>query len=373
MNAHKMFEAALKAKAGIDWKAIMQASEPHESVFSTERVQVLEWGDLDMLVGEDESEDAYVVWRVQKPGDESSVAIVVYDGNTGATSIVQEPKIWYKPVMQKVKELLSTAEDKDMYEGAAETDQVFRDSVFAVLEWLKQELKRIESLKETPELAQRYEKIDAAERDLEYWVSLRTAPAELTQKVQQLVQDYLPNTKHTADVEEMPAMSPETPALDTDIDAAVGGEKKYCYKCDSCGKNFETYECLPRPMARICEPCEDSAPNQSGNDFYDASTRTAHFKLKSYKKEAANEYYRPEVDEIGKFWVVTNANSSSELLDVCFETNLGGLMRQALGGLDAIQIQGVYAYDNEDEALLHAQRLIDEAITANENGPSSEV
>ncbi len=38
-------------------------------------------------------------------------------------------------------------------------------------------------------------------------------------------------------------------------------------------------------------------------------------------------------DAVGKFWVVTKATKHSELTDIFFKTDVGGMMLQAHGGL----------------------------------------
>lgn len=257
---------SFRKKATIDWESIMDSMEPHRSNLANTGVEVEEWGDPEVMVEEVGDPEAAVVWRVYKTGENPSEgAIVVYDGSTGATTLVQEPGVPHEEVMQVVNELLQTAVDTD-YEAVVEP----------------------------------------------------TAEAE-------------------------------------------GGEKKYTYKCDTCGENYETYECCPRPMSRVCHNCDDEATNpQNGNDWYDSATRTARFKLKSYRAGSRGVYdYKPEVDQVGDVYVVTTATASSELLDIYFQCNIGSLMLQSRGGLELSDIKGIYK--DSDEAMLHAQRLIDQA------------
>jgi hypothetical protein len=138
---------------------------------------------------------------------------------------------------------------------------------------------------------------------------------------------------------------------------AEGGEKKYHYKCDECGKEFECYQCLPRPMSRVCDTCEDGIPREPDFD-YNAETKTAKFRLKSYHPEHT---YAPEVDEVGTFWVVTKpVTPRSENIDICFRSSVGAMMLQSQGNLPINEVLGVYAENHQEAALAHAQRLIEE-------------
>jgi hypothetical protein len=62
------------------------------------------------------------------------------------------------------------------------------------------------------------------------------------------------------------------------------------------------------------------------------------------------------IDQIGYFWIVTFPNSVSELADICWDTNINGLIRQVNGGLKEEAIAGIY--QNESQAKLHAEKLL---------------
>lgn len=62
--------------------------------------------------------------------------------------------------------------------------------------------------------------------------------------------------------------------------------------------------------------------------------------------------------KIEKFWVVTRPQSSSEISDVCFQTDIKGLALQFNGGLDPEEIHAVYTAMNE------AQREADRILAA---------
>ncbi len=47
-------------------------------------------------------------------------------------------------------------------------------------------------------------------------------------------------------------------------------------------------------------------------------------------------------DEVGFFWVVTMPTANSELVDICFKSDVAGMMRQAKGGLGEEAILGVF-------------------------------
>jgi hypothetical protein len=62
------------------------------------------------------------------------------------------------------------------------------------------------------------------------------------------------------------------------------------------------------------------------------------------------------------FWLVTKPSPVSELGDVCFPCTVGELMLRTLGGLQADDIVGVYA--DENQAKEAAKRSLDEtAVT----------
>lgn len=50
---------------------------------------------------------------------------------------------------------------------------------------------------------------------------------------------------------------------------------------------------------------------------------------------------------IEKFWIVTRPKGSSELGDICFQTDVKGLALQFRGGLDPEDIHAVYTAMNE--------------------------
>lgn len=60
---------------------------------------------------------------------------------------------------------------------------------------------------------------------------------------------------------------------------------------------------------------------------------------------------------IDKFWIVTRPKGSSELSDICFQTDIKGLALQFKGGLDPEEILAVYTAMNE------AQRAADRILT----------
>jgi len=66
----------------------------------------------------------------------------------------------------------------------------------------------------------------------------------------------------------------------------------------------------------------------------------------------------PDVDEIGKFWVVTRPRPTSEMVDILFETNVTGMMLQARGGLEPSDLAGVFK--SKAKATDMAKRLIEE-------------
>lgn len=61
---------------------------------------------------------------------------------------------------------------------------------------------------------------------------------------------------------------------------------------------------------------------------------------------------------LDKFWLVTRPRASSELADICFQTDIKGLALQFKGGLDPEEIHAVYTSCNE------AQREADRILTA---------
>ncbi len=50
---------------------------------------------------------------------------------------------------------------------------------------------------------------------------------------------------------------------------------------------------------------------------------------------------------LDKFWIVTRPIESSELGDICFQTDINGLALQFKGGLDPEEIHAVYTAMNE--------------------------
>lgn len=84
--------------------------------------------------------------------------------------------------------------------------------------------------------------------------------------------------------------------------------------------------------------------------------------LKKQKLEILNEMrtmggYDLETDEIGRFWVVTRPSRDSEVIDICFESDILYLANQIRGGLKEIDIIGFYR--NEKKATDRAKKLID--------------
>ena len=59
-------------------------------------------------------------------------------------------------------------------------------------------------------------------------------------------------------------------------------------------------------------------------------------------------------DEVGRFWVVTYPRRSSELGDVCFETDVWGLVNQIRGGLAPEMVVGIYRARETAEAAAEA-------------------
>ena len=57
-----------------------------------------------------------------------------------------------------------------------------------------------------------------------------------------------------------------------------------------------------------------------------------------------------------RFWVVTEPSPASTLEDICSACTYGGLIRQALGGLQEHEIVGIFA--DEGEARQSAARLL---------------
>ncbi len=47
-------------------------------------------------------------------------------------------------------------------------------------------------------------------------------------------------------------------------------------------------------------------------------------------------------DEVGFFWVVTMPTANSELVDICFKSDIAGMMRQTKGGLNDEEVLGIF-------------------------------
>jgi hypothetical protein len=60
--------------------------------------------------------------------------------------------------------------------------------------------------------------------------------------------------------------------------------------------------------------------------------------------------------KIDRFWLVCKPSAFSELADICFETDIGGLYLQFKGGLDPSEILAVYT--NREEAQAEAERIL---------------
>jgi hypothetical protein len=71
------------------------------------------------------------------------------------------------------------------------------------------------------------------------------------------------------------------------------------------------------------------------------------------------------------FWVVTQPTPVSELNDICFACTFGRLMLQALGGLAAADIVGIFADENEAKKL--AEKLLGEKIVRVQDAVAVEV
>jgi hypothetical protein len=57
--------------------------------------------------------------------------------------------------------------------------------------------------------------------------------------------------------------------------------------------------------------------------------------------------WNPKTDQVGEVWFVTRATKTTTLEDMVFKANLGSLMRQAMGGLKAGEVIGVFKDENE--------------------------
>lgn len=64
------------------------------------------------------------------------------------------------------------------------------------------------------------------------------------------------------------------------------------------------------------------------------------------------------IDEVGKFWVVTDSTKDSELKDICFQKNVIGMMTQAKGGLEEHEVRAIFK--NKAKAEKFAKKEIDE-------------
>jgi hypothetical protein len=64
-------------------------------------------------------------------------------------------------------------------------------------------------------------------------------------------------------------------------------------------------------------------------------------------------------DYVGKFWVVTKPTEDSELIDILFFSDIGGMMLQAKGGLAREDIVGLYPKKDKDKAEKHAKDLLE--------------
>jgi hypothetical protein len=58
-------------------------------------------------------------------------------------------------------------------------------------------------------------------------------------------------------------------------------------------------------------------------------------------------YHELEIDDIGNFWVVTYPTDISELIDICFESNVVNMMYQTKGGLNPEEVVGVFKRERE--------------------------
>ncbi|MCB4757296.1 MAG: hypothetical protein LHV69_09780 [Elusimicrobia bacterium] len=70
------------------------------------------------------------------------------------------------------------------------------------------------------------------------------------------------------------------------------------------------------------------------------------------------------IGKTDKFWVVTDAKATSELVDVLFETTLEGLERQFKGGLTCDENPAIFSDAKEAEAEALARLAIAKAAEA---------
>jgi hypothetical protein len=78
--------------------------------------------------------------------------------------------------------------------------------------------------------------------------------------------------------------------------------------------------------------------------------------------EPKKKLLRPDVDEVGSFWVVTTPTDVSTLGDILFEADVPKMMLQSLGGLREEQIVGFY------RSREHAEYVARQALTIRQQG-----